>query len=258
MELAGKVAFITGGGGGIGEGMAEAFAEKGMKSVLADVDVGRARAEAAKYGDDAMALALDVTSPADWDRARAAVLERFGQVDVLCNNAGISIAWNALVDVPEDEFDRAMKINVYGVYNGIRTFGPDMIARGSGHIVNTSSFNGLISMGTMGPYSASKFAVTALSVSLRQEMAPHGVGVSTVYPGATRSNMTSEIFARYPEQVREQKIMEPVWIGRAVVAAIEQNKPHVISHPGLKPAYDAWVTEVSEAFGEPAQPGYAG
>jgi NAD(P)-dependent dehydrogenase (short-subunit alcohol dehydrogenase family) len=258
MELAGRVAFITGGGGGIGGGMAEAFAEKGMKLVLADLDFDRAQAEAAKYGDDTMALALDVASPNEWASARDAAVDRFGQVDVLCNNAGVSVAWNALVDVPESDFDRAMKINVYGVYNGIRTFGPDMITRRSGHIVNTSSFNGLISTGTMGPYSASKFAVTALTVALRQEMAPHGVGVSAVYPGATRSNMTAEIFARHPDQVREQKLMEPVWLGRAVVAAIEQNRPHVISHPGLKPAYDALVAEVLDAFGEPAQPGFQG
>ena len=256
MELGGKTAFITGGGGGIGEGLAEAFAEKGMKFVLADIDLRRAEAQAAKYGADAVGLRLDVASLESWKLAREEALDRFGQVDVLCNNAGVSIAWNALVDVPPEDFELALRVNLFGVYNGVKTFGPDMVARKSGHIVNTSSFNGLVSMGTMGPYSASKFAVTALSVALRQEMAPRGVGVSTVYPGATRSSMTSKIFARHADRVRKQKIMEPVWVGRAVVAAIERNEPHVISHPALKPAYEAWIGEVLGSFGEPAQPGY--
>lgn len=258
MELAGKIAFITGGGGGIGQGLVEAFAERGMKFVLADIDPARAEAQAARYGSDAMAIELDVASRSGWASAREKALERFGQVDVLCNNAGISIVWKPLVDVQPEDFDRLMQANVYGVYHGVATFGPDMIARRSGHIVNTSSANGLISMGTMGPYSASKFAVTGLSVALRQEMAAHGVGVTAVYPGATRSNMTAEIFARHADVVRRQKIMEPVWIGRAVVAAIEQNRPHVISHPSLKPAFDAWYGELADSFGEPAEPGFQG
>ena len=256
MDLAGKTAFITGGGGGIGEGLAEAFSEKAMKLVLADISLERAQAEASKYGADAVAVAVDVASTDSWRQAREVALGRFGQVDVLCNNAGISIPWNALVDVPPEDFERAFRVNVFGVYNGIKAFGPDMIRRKCGHIVNTSSFNGLVSGGAMGPYSASKFAVTALSVALRQEMAPHNVGVSTVYPGATRSIMTTELFERHPDMVRKQKLMEPVWLGRAVVAAIERNQPHVISHPALKPAYDAWIDEVMGSFGEPSEPGF--
>jgi NAD(P)-dependent dehydrogenase (short-subunit alcohol dehydrogenase family) len=256
MDLEGKVAFITGGGGGIGGGMAEALFEKGMKVVLADLKPDDARAEAAKYGDRAIAVPLDVTSPQSWAAARAEALERFGAVDVLCNNAGVSIEWTPLVDVPPEQFDLAIKVNLYGVYYGVKAFGPDMVARKAGHIVNTSSLNGLISMGTMGPYSASKFAVTALSEALRQEMAPHGVGVSTVYPGATRSGMTAAIAERRPDVMGLQNIMEPVWVGRAVARAIEQNQAHVISHPGPKPVWERWVNELGESFGEPAQPGY--
>jgi NAD(P)-dependent dehydrogenase (short-subunit alcohol dehydrogenase family) len=258
MNLEGKVAFITGGGGGIGGGLAEAFYEKGMKLILADLRVEDARAEAAKYGDRAIAQPLDVTSPESWAAARAAALQHFGAVDVLCNNAGVAIEWAPLVEVPQEQFDLAMKVNLYGVYNGVKAFGPDMIGRKGGHIVNTASFNGLISMRTMGPYSASKFAVTALSVALRQEMAEHGVGVSTIYPGVTRSGMTAEIAERRPDVMRKQNIMEPVWIGRAAVRAIELNLPHVISHPNLKATWDAWVGELADAFGEPAQPGYLG
>ena len=256
MDLMGKVAFITGGAGGIGVGMAEAFAEKGMRFVLADIDGERAQEAADSFGACALGLDLDVTSLESWQVAREQALARFGQVDVLCNNAGVSVAWSSLVDIPTEDFDLAIKVNLYGVFNGVKTFGPDMVGRRSGHIVNTASFNGLISMPTMGPYSASKFGVTALSVAMRGEMAPHGVGVSTVYPGATRSGMTKALGERYPDRMNTRSIMEPVWVGRAVVMDIENNRAHVISHPNLKPAFDAWIGELDAAFGEPADPDY--
>jgi NAD(P)-dependent dehydrogenase (short-subunit alcohol dehydrogenase family) len=161
MDLKGKTAFVTGGGGGIGGGMAEAFAEQGMKVVVADIDLAAAQEQADKLDCEALALKIDVTSPESWEAAKAAACEKFGQVDVLCNNAGISVAWKPLVDIEPETFDRAMQINLYGVFNGVKCFGPDMIARRLGHICNTSSLNGLICMGTMGTYSASKFAVTA-------------------------------------------------------------------------------------------------
>lgn len=176
MKLEGKVALITGGGGGIGGGMAQAFAEKGMKLVLADIDLANAREQAAQFGDNAIAVALDVTSLENWAAARKAAYERFGGVDVLCNNAGISQPRKPIDQVPPETFTRVMAINVTGVYNGLVTFAGDMRDRGSGHVVNTSSVNGLIAFGTFGAYSASKFAVTAMSEALRDELAPFGVG----------------------------------------------------------------------------------
>jgi NAD(P)-dependent dehydrogenase (short-subunit alcohol dehydrogenase family) len=180
MDLTGKTAFITGGGGGIGGGIAEAFVEQGMLVVIADIDLARAQDEAAKYGGKAMALEIDVTSLHSWALARERALAHFGQVDVLCNNAGVSVEWKPLTEIAPETFDRAMKINVYGVFNGVKTFAHDMMARGYGHICNTSSLNGLISHGTMATYSASKFAVTAMTDALRDELAPHGVGVSAL------------------------------------------------------------------------------
>lgn len=258
MELNGKAAFITGGGGGIGEGMAEAFVERGMRVVVADIDHAKARAVAEKLGDAAMAVELDVTSLHGWALARERALAHFGEVDVLCNNAGISIRWQPLVDLDPDDFARTIDINLKGVFNGVKTFGHDLIARKSGHIVNTSSLNGLLSMGRMGAYAASKFAVTALTKALRDEMAPHGVGVSAVYPGLTRSGMSTDISKTNEAHMRSMQMMEPIWLGRAVVRAIEANAPHVITHPGAKPALEAWQAEIIAAFGEPAQPGYQG
>ena len=89
MNFKDKTAFITGGGGGIGGGIAEAFVEQGMLVVIADIDLARAQDEAAKYGGKAMALEIDVTSLHSWALARERALAHFGQVDVLCNNAGV-------------------------------------------------------------------------------------------------------------------------------------------------------------------------
>jgi len=261
MELRGRTAFITGGGGGIGGGMAEAFAERGMKLVLADIDLDYAKEEAARFGDDALAVALDVRSIADWAAARNAAAERFGAVDVLCNNAGVSTPFAPLEQLSPEEFARVIAINVTGVYNGIVTFAGEMRARGRGHIVNTSSMNGLIPFGSFAAYSASKFAVLGLSDSLRQELAPHGVGVSTLFPGLTRSRMSLDPKAgadagAIPREVLEANMMQPIWLGRAVVRAIENDEPYIITHPDYRPALEARHRELLAAFGEPAQPGY--
>jgi NAD(P)-dependent dehydrogenase (short-subunit alcohol dehydrogenase family) len=260
MELKGKVAFISGGGGGIGGGMARAFAEQGMQLVLADIDLAHAQEQANEFGENAIAVALDVTSPDSWAAAKAAAYQRFGQVDVLCNNAGISQPRQPLDRIPTATFARVMAINVTGVYHGICTFADDMRQRRSGHIVNTSSMNGLIAFGTFGAYSASKFAVTALSEALRDELAPFGVGVSILFPGLTRSRMSlADIESGdIPPAVAEQGLMEPVWLGRAVVNAVEENRLYIITHPDYRPFLEDRHRQILDAHGAPAQPGYRG
>jgi NAD(P)-dependent dehydrogenase (short-subunit alcohol dehydrogenase family) len=260
MKLEGKVAFITGGGGGIGSGIAEAFAERGMKLVLADIDFDHASEQARRFGDAAIAVALDVTSLDSWAAAREAAYGRFGTIDVLCNNAGISQPRTPLDQVPPDTFRRVMAINVTGVYNGVVTFAGDMRERRSGYIVNTSSVNGLIAFRTFAAYSASKFAVTGMSEALRDELAPFGVGVSILYPGLTRSRMSlQDADAGFiSRDTLESGMMEPIWLGRAVVRAIEQNDLYIITHPEHRSIIEGRLRSVLAAFGEPAQPGYLG
>lgn len=258
MKLDGKVAFITGGGGGIGGGMAQAFAEKGMKLVLADIDIKDAKARAAEFGDNAIAVQIDVTSLESWAAAKAVACERFGQVDVLCNNAGISQPRMPLDKIPPEMFARVMAINVTGVYNGVVTFTEDMRQRRGGHIVNTSSMNGLLSFGTFGAYSASKFAVTAMSEALHDELAPFDIGVSVLFPGLTRSKMSLgdiESGDITPE-IAAQGMMEPVWLGRAVARAVEDNQLYIITHPGYRAVVEQRFQAVLDAHGEPAQPGF--
>lgn len=264
MELAGKTIFVTGGGGGIGGGIAQAFAERGAAIVLADIDLAFAEEEAAKLpaGSAVELVQLDVRSLDSWHAAREAAERRFGAIDVLCNNAGISSGFKPLLEVSPEEFDRVMAINVTGVYNGIATFAPTMVARGSGHIVNTSSMNGLVPFGSFAAYSASKFAVLGLSDALRAELAPAGVGVSTLFPGLTRSRMSESDTAGPaggdPERLAaiRANMMDPVWLGRAVVRAVEENHPYIVTHPEYRDGLATRHAQILAAFGEPAQPGY--
>lgn len=261
-ELSGKTVFITGGGGGIGGGMARAFAERGAAIVLADIDRAFAEQEAATLPPRtrSMCLVLDVCSLEDWQAAVATVVERFGGIDVLCNNAGISTGFKPLIDTSPATFERVMGVNVVGVYNGIKAVAPTMVACGSGHIVNTSSMNGLTPFGSFAAYSASKFAVLGLSDALRDELAPAGVGVSTLFPGLTRSRMSEgDAIDADPERqaLIRANMMDPLWLGRAVVRAVENNEPYIVTHPAYREGLAARHARILAAFGEPAEPGYS-
>jgi NAD(P)-dependent dehydrogenase (short-subunit alcohol dehydrogenase family) len=261
MNVTDKVILVTGGGGGIGAGIAEAFAEKGAKVAITDINADYAKAEAARIGKGVVALQHDVTSPESWAEVKAGVEAQFGPVDVLCNNAGISLPFKPMEEITLEQFDRVMAINVRGVFLGCQLFMGEMKARGSGHIVNTSSVNGQLPHGTFASYTASKFAVAGMSEALRQELAPFGVGVSILYPGLTRSRMSDAQMDDLPQEIKDAiagKMMEPIWLGRAVVRAVEENRLHIITHPDHLPMLKARMEALYADFGEPAQPDFVG
>ncbi|HMO69186.1 MAG TPA: SDR family oxidoreductase, partial [Novosphingobium sp.] len=178
-------------------------------------------------------------SRASWAEVKQAVEAALGPVDVLCNNAGIALPFQPLETVSEDLFDRVMAINVKGVFLGCQAFMSGMKARRHGHIVNTSSVNGFMPFGSFTTYCASKFAVAGFSEALVQELAPAGVGVSIRYPGLTRSRMSQGQVPEMPDDRRaalEAQMMDPLWLGRAVVRAVEDNRLHIITHPDTKDA----------------------
>ncbi|MFA7587994.1 MAG: SDR family oxidoreductase [Novosphingobium sp.] len=259
MDIAGKVVIVTGGGGGIGAGIAEAFAEKGARVAVTDIILDYAQAEAERIGRGTIAMAHDVTSLESWNEVKRTVEAQLGPVDVLCNNAGVALPFKPMEDVSPAEFERVMAINLRGVYNGCITFMPEMKARRSVHIVNTASVNGLLPHGTFAVYSASKFAVVGLSEAIAQELAPFNVGVSILYPGYTRSRMSEgQVPDLAPDVMAALKarMMEPIWLGRAVVTAVEENLLHVIPHPGHRPALEKRLENLFAHYGAPAQPGY--
>ncbi|MCB9604128.1 MAG: SDR family oxidoreductase [Sandaracinus sp.] len=240
MPTSPRTALVTGAASGIGAALAEELVRRGARVVLADRDLPLAESNAARLrerGGEAFALALDVRDAARFravaDEARA----RFGPLDYLFNNAGIGVGGEV------SEYDAAswsdvLDVNLNGVIHGIAAVYPEMVARGSGHIVNTASVAGLIPAPGMASYAASKHAVVGLSKALRIEAARRGVRVSALCPGAIRTPIFT--YGKYgrvgtgmpPEVTREfwEKLrpMAPDVFARGALDAVERNQGVIV------------------------------
>ena len=191
-RLAGKVAFITGGGGGIGSAAALRFAEEGAKVVVAGRNEATAQASAtaalkrAGAGGDAIALACDVTDKASVAAAIAATVARFGKLDILYNNAGGSSSLDGPVsEAPEEEFWRAIKVDLYGTFICCKLAIPEMIKAGGGAIINTSSIMAIQAVPGRDCYTAAKGGIAALTRSMAIEYAPYKIRVNALAPAIT-------------------------------------------------------------------------
>ncbi len=182
--MAGKISIVTGAGRGIGRAIAEALAARGATVVVSDVDAANGDETAAALGDPAVAIAADVTSRASVDAMVAEVVDRFGRVDVLVNNAGWDVA-GPFVDSDPDDWDRIMAINLYGVLHTCKAVLPVMASQGSGSVVNLGSDAGRVGSSGEAVYSAAKGGVIAFTKAVAREMARHGVRVNCVSPGPT-------------------------------------------------------------------------
>jgi NAD(P)-dependent dehydrogenase (short-subunit alcohol dehydrogenase family) len=185
-DLAGKTAFVTGGASGIGLALGRAFVEAGMKVMLADIETD-ALATAVKslhdFGPDVRGVTCDVTDPDSVKRAAKASYEALGNVHVVCNNAGVA-GGSGIDNISLDDWRWVLDVNVMGVVYGIRSFLPHICAHGEGgHFVNTASMAGMVSGMGFSPYSASKFAVVAMSEGLAMSLKPLGIGVTVLCPG---------------------------------------------------------------------------
>ena len=178
--LHGRIGLVTGAGGGIGREIARRLAREGMAVAVLDRD--RAAAEAAAAEIDGLALAADVTSPAEVSRAVEAALTRFMRIDVLVNNAGVAWMGPAL-ETPLEALQAMLRVNVEGVFIVSRAVLPHMIAQRAGSVVNLASWAGKTGNAFFAGYSASKFAVIGLTQALAREMAPHGIRVNAICPG---------------------------------------------------------------------------
>ena len=195
MRLSGKVAFISGGARGMGEVEARLFAENGAKVAIGDVLEAEGRQVAADIGasgGDAMFVSLDVTSDADWERAIAATVERYGRLDVLVNNAGIS-GRGMVEDTRVEDWERVMDVNAKGVFLGTRYAIPEMQKAGGGSIINISSQLGLVGTDNSSPqYQASKGAVRIFTKTTAIQYAPDRIRANSVHPGPIVTPMTEE------------------------------------------------------------------
>ncbi len=198
MEFQGKVALITGGGGGIGRAASVGFAKRGAKVVVVDRDGAAAEATAGiirQQGGDAIAVVADVTKSDDVKAYVKATIEKFGRIDCFFNNAGIEGKLVPTAELDEADFDAVIGVNVKGVFLGLRYVLPEMIRQGAGAIVNTASVAGLVATPGMPAYVASKHAVIGLTKATAGEVARQGIRVNAVCPGPVDTRMIHSLEA---------------------------------------------------------------
>jgi len=258
-DFEGKVAVITGGASGIGRGFAHAFAKRGMKIVLADINkesLDEVSQELQEIGAEVLTVITDVSDHEQVAHLADVSYERFGCVNILCNNAGIGTS-GPMRFLTLENWDWVLGVNLFGVIYGIQFFLNRMLnSKEPCHIVNTSSIAGLLA-GEGQPYSASKYAVVAISEALALECFNTNVGVSVVCPGFVRTNLikNSEILRQArsglwqptPKMVELSKSamanitkilelgMDPEILAEIVIKAIENDILYVVTHPQFIP-----------------------
>lgn len=184
-ELSGKIAVVTGGASGLGQGIAEKFVAEGALVALADVDADGGSAVAAALGDSAFFHRTDVSDPSAVTGLVEAAVERFGRVDVMVNNAGVSgTMYPSFLDDDLADFDRVLKVNLLGVMAGTQAAAKAMVHTGGGSIINVSSIGGIQAGGSVMSYRASKAAVIHFTKSVAIDLAQYDVRVNCIAPGS--------------------------------------------------------------------------
>ena len=271
-DISGKVAFVTGGASGIGLAMARSLVAAGMKVAVTDVEkaaLDPVKDEFARSGAEVLGLELDVTDRAAMEQAAKATEAAFGNVHVVCNNAGVSVG-GRVDKMSYKDWDWVMGVNLAGVINGVQTFGSRIKAHGEGgHFVNTASMAGVMPIPGGSIYTTSKYAVVGLSEVMKTDLARYGIGVSVLCPGGVITNVgksgrnrpanlqrekdnTKLNLGKLSETVMED-MLEAEVIGDMVVEAILSDDLYIFSHPHLKKVVDARTAAVDASFERWAQ-----
>jgi NAD(P)-dependent dehydrogenase (short-subunit alcohol dehydrogenase family) len=270
-ELTGKTAFVTGGASGIGLALGRAFAQAGMKVMLADIEAD-ALAAAVKslenVGPGVRGVVCDVADPSSVERAATASYEAFGNVHVVCNNAGVA-AGGGIDNISLDNWRWVLDVNLMGVLHGIRSFLPHIRGHGEGgHFVNTASMAGMQSGLGFSPYGASKFAVVSMSEGLAAQVRPLGIGVSVLCPsfvrtgigesgrnrpqryGPTPSLDPNSLAAAVVAEIsaRLQAGLDPAAVAERVLDAIRNDELYVFTHPNMRGEVDERFAAIQAAM----------
>jgi NAD(P)-dependent dehydrogenase (short-subunit alcohol dehydrogenase family) len=270
-EFNGRTAFVTGGASGIGLALGQAFARAGMKVMLADVETDALEQAVAGLRDvapDVRGIHCDVADAGSVERAAQATYDAFGHVHVVCNNAGVAAA-GGIDNISVDNWRWVIDVNLMGVLHGIKSFLPHIRAHGEGgHIVNTASMAGMNGGLGFSPYTASKFAVVAMSEGLSVQLAPHGIGVSVLCPYFVRTGIgqsgrnrperygqTTPLDPASPAAAMVGELarlieagIEPSDVAARVLAAIRDDELYVFTHPNMRELVDGRFAGIQAAM----------
>lgn len=268
-DLEGKVAFITGGGSGVGLGQAKVFAEEaGMKVIIADVRADHLESAKEYFSDKKLpvhAIRLDVTDREGYGRVADDAERVFGPVSLLCNTAGV-FQHGPVEKASFEDWDWQIDVNLKGMINGVQTFLPRMIARGSGgHILNTASMSAFVALPSTAIYCTTKHAARGYSESLRIELERYGIGVSLLCPGGVNTNIHEAVLsrpARYantgyygpdPAIFTQLKAViesgiDPVDLARIALEAIRRDEFWILPFPEFIPTLEKHHAEVLAAM----------
>lgn len=260
--IAGRIAVVTGGASGIGRGIAEALIEDGATVVIADVEAGALAATAEQIG--ATGIVTDVTSRESVEALAAAVLERFGRVDIVVNNAGVGPV-GRVKDLTDNDWRWILGVNLWGVIHGISVFLPLLEANDDGgHIVNTASMASFSPLPGLGAYAVTKFGVDALTETLRIELAEDGskVKATLLTPGTVHTNIKDSSRNR-PKDLEgglkdidltanparaAQRWIQPITAGRITTRAILNDDAFAVTHPDWWPRVAERQERIRAAF----------
>ena len=259
-ELAGRTAVVTGAAGGIGRGLAERFAREGMRVVLADVEQAALDAtvgELQQAGHEVIGLRVDVSQWPQVESLRDRVVDTYGKVHVLCNNAGVTAEWGSSTvwDATLNDWQWVLGVNLWGVIHGIRAFVPLMIEQGEeGHVINTSSVHGLTSGPRISVYAASKHAVTRITEGLFYDLESHNSKIKCSLlspadvatdldlaarnrPPSLQDQLTRERAAERDRLSRERydrhqvEGISPAQVAELVIDGIREERFYIHTHP---------------------------
>ncbi len=249
-DVKGKVAFVTGAASGMGLGMARAFAEAGMKVMLADIEAGPLQRETDALkakGYDVACVQLDVTKMADVHAAAKKTVDVFGKVHVLSNNAGIGV-FGKSETCNIKNWEWVVDVNLWGVVYGLQAFVPLILSHGEGgHVVSTASMAGMVGLRGAGPYNATKFAVVGIMETFAAEHRKDGLGASVLCPGVVATNIGNSgrnrpteyggSVAPNPRDKTGEMLaqgLHPDLVGKQVLEAILEDQFYIFTDPGLR------------------------
>jgi short-subunit dehydrogenase len=242
-DLKGKVALITGAARGMGMLHAITLAREGCRVVITDIDeaeLAKAAAEMQDAGYDVNTYTQDISSREACFKLATKVADEVGAVDVLINNAAVATN-ETVLDTSESAYRRIIDVNYLGQVWMMQAFVPEMVRRGSGHVVNICSMAGKVAVPNLGPYCATKFALIGITDSIRQELKGSGVDFTIVNPGYISTGMFEG--SKVPFITRWQ---DPQKVADALVEAVKKNKAEV-----FMPHFIGWLSGFARGLGIP-------